>query len=89
MRCRASSCPKNQSFSALQGRVYVANGAPFLVENGQNVKIVPLTAPAALFATGFDFGSPPRGIVVDRNNTSPFYRPSCRTRRGSFSSKRT
>jgi hypothetical protein len=54
----------------IEGRVYVADGAMLK----QKVRIVPSTAaPVTDFATGFSFGTGPRGIVVDRNSTSAFF----------------
>jgi ADP-ribose pyrophosphatase YjhB (NUDIX family) len=52
------------------GRVYVADGAP----GKQKVRIVP-PDPGAItdFATGFNFGTPPRGIAVDLNGSSSFF----------------
>jgi hypothetical protein len=52
------------------GRVYVADGAPA----AQKVRIVPPSGTIVDFATGFTFGGAPRGIVVDRNSTSPLFR---------------
>lgn len=49
------------------GRVYVADGAR------NAVRLVPLVGLIQDFATGFDFGNPPRGIVVDRDPASMFY----------------
>ena len=54
----------------IEGRVYVADGAAL----AQKVRIVPsAAAPVTDFATGLSFGSGPRGIVVDRNSTSPLF----------------
>jgi hypothetical protein len=54
----------------IEGRIYVADGAT----NKQKVRIVPSTAaPVTDFATGFSFGTGPRGIIVDRNSTSDFF----------------
>ena len=53
----------------IEGRVYVADGA------AQKVRIVPSAALSVTdFATGFSFGTGPRGILVDRNSTSTFFR---------------
>lgn len=51
------------------GRVFVADGAP----GKQKVRLVPLTGLVTDFATGFNFGSSPRGIVVDLNSSSSFF----------------
>ncbi len=51
------------------GRVYVADGAPL----AQKVRIVPPAGLITDFATGFSFGTGPRGIVVNRNSTSAFF----------------
>jgi len=60
------------------GRVYVADGCTY---NGiscgstQEVLVVPFAGFIQTFASGFTFGSPPRGIVVDRDSASMFYHP--------------
>lgn len=51
------------------GRVFVADGAP----GKQKVRLVPLTGLITDFATGFNFGTPPRGIAVDLNSSSSFF----------------
>ena len=51
------------------GRVFVADGAP----ERQKVRVVPPTGSVTDFATGFNFGTPPRGIVVDLDSSGPFF----------------
>jgi hypothetical protein len=51
----------------IDGRVYVADGA------NDKIRLVPPTGLIQDFATGFSFGSPPRGVVVDRDPMSMFY----------------
>jgi hypothetical protein len=54
----------------VDGRVYVADG----YSPNQRVRIVaPDPAEPTTFATGFNFGAGPRGIVVDRTSTSDFF----------------
>jgi len=61
------------------GRVYVADGCSFNTgtmvcrTSNQEVLLVPPTGVIQTFASGFTFGSSPRGIVVDRDAASMFY----------------
>jgi hypothetical protein len=62
------------------GRVYVIDACTFnsatmsCRTSNQEVRLVPPTGLIQTFASGLTFGNSPRGIVVDRNATSAFFR---------------
>jgi len=71
--------PSLTDFGA-DGRVYIVDACTFNTAtmscrtSNQEVRIVPPAGVIQTFANGFTFGNSPRGIVVDRNSTSAFFR---------------